>query len=333
VRLGIAFDLRNPEPWRRPWVEHYGASLEVMEEADRLGLDVVKVAEHHCFEDGYSPQPLTFLAAAAARTTRIGLATGILIAPLHKSAEIAEQAGVVDGLSGGRLELALGTGYHRPEYELYGVPLNQRFKLLEQRVVEVRELWASARATPVPERGEVPIWLGVSGPRGSEIAGRLGTGLFTLVADHWQVYLDALLGGGHDRSVARAGGSLQLILSEDPERDFRTLAPRIKHNADTYLEARYAGTGEPTPALMDVNELLNNGEMRSKPWTGFGVLTPEEAAERILRLGEGRALSDVDIVYIQVSPAGVIDDIARRNVELVANELRPRLDAAMAAPA
>jgi alkanesulfonate monooxygenase SsuD/methylene tetrahydromethanopterin reductase-like flavin-dependent oxidoreductase (luciferase family) len=302
-----------------------------MEEADRLGLDVVKVAEHHGFEDGYSPQPLAFLAAAAARTDRIGLSTGILIAPLHKSVEIAEQAAVVDGISGSRLELAFGAGYHRPEYDLYGVSINQRFKLIEQRVVEIRDLWASGRATPAPARGEVPIWLGVGGPRGSEIAGRLGTGLFTLVADNWQVYVDALDQGGHSRSIARAGGSLQTILSDDPERDFRTLAPRIKHNADTYLQARYAGSGEPPPPPMDVNELLNNGEMRSAPWTGFGVLTPDEAVERILRLGETRSLTDVDVVYIQVSPSGVIDDIAWRNVELIATELRTKLDAAMAA--
>ena len=53
--------------------------------------------------------------------------------------------------------------------------------------------------------------------------------------------------------------------------------------------------------------------------------------ERILRLGETRSLSDVDVVYIQVSASGVIDDIAGRNVELIATELRNKLDAAMAA--
>ena len=330
MRLGIAFDLRNPRPWRRPWPEHYAASLEVIEEAERLGLDIVKVAEHHGFEDGYSPQPLTFLAAAAARTKRIGLATGILIAPLHKSVEVAEQAAVVDGISGARLEMAFGGGYARSEYELYGVNIKQRFRLLEQRVVEVRELWSTGRATPVPERGEIPIWLGVTGPRGAEIAGRLGTGLFTLKSETWPAYRATLTEAGHAPSVARAGGALQAILSEDPERDFRALAPRIKHNGDTYLHARFAGSGEPTPPLMDVKNLLASGEMRSSPWVGYGVLTPDEAAAQVIALGdENRALSDVDVVYIQVSPSGVIDDIARRNVELVANELKPRIEAAL----
>lgn len=331
MRLGIAFDLRNPEPWRRPWAEHYGASLEVMEEADRLGLDAVKVAEHHGFEDGYSPQPLAFLAAAAARTSRIGLSTGILIAPLHKSVEIAEQAAVVDGISGGRLELAFGAGYHRPEYELYGVDISQRFRLLERRVTEVRDLWSSGKATPVPDGGQVPIWLGVTGPRGAAIAGRLGTGLFTLASETWPAYLAALAEAGHHRSVGRAGGALQAILSDDPERDFRALAPRIKHNGDSYLRARFAGGTEPTPPLMEVRDLLASSEMRRSPWTGYGVLTPDEAATQVLALGEGRSLDDVDVVYIQVSPSGVIDDIARRNVELVASQLKPRVEAAMAA--
>jgi alkanesulfonate monooxygenase SsuD/methylene tetrahydromethanopterin reductase-like flavin-dependent oxidoreductase (luciferase family) len=296
-----------------------------MEEADRLGLDAIKVAEHHGFEDGYIPQPLTVLSAAAARTKAIGLATGILIAPLHHAVEIAEQAAVVDGISGGRLELAFGTGYHRLEYELYGVNINRRFRLLEQRVLDVRDLWATARATPTPERGEVPIWLGVGGRRGAEIAGRLGTGLLTLVPDPWDAYKAALVGAGHPSSVARAGGALQVVLSEDPERDLRVLAPRIKHNADTYLRAVYAGTGASAPELDDASQIVNKGEVWSAPWSAFGVLTPAEAVDRIRRLGDERSLADVDIVYIQASVSGVIDDIARRNVELVATELKPRL--------
>jgi alkanesulfonate monooxygenase SsuD/methylene tetrahydromethanopterin reductase-like flavin-dependent oxidoreductase (luciferase family) len=336
LRLGIHFELRNPEQWKRPWPEHYGASLELMEEAERLGIDAVKVAEHHLFVDGYIPQPLTFLAAAAARTKRIGLSTGILLAPLHHAAEIAEQAAVVDCLSGGRLELPLGAGYHRPEFDLYDVNVARRFRLLEERVKEMRELWAGGKVTPAPERGEIPIWLGVFGPRGSQLAGRLGTGLFTLSPKHWQLYAEAAEQAGHDRSVVRAGGGLTMILSDDPERDFEALKPRIKHQADTYLDAIYAGepvytTGQaapPPPPRLDVSTLVPNVDaLGTSVLTGFAVLTPEQAAAQIVDLVATHP-GKIDIVYIQASPAHVADEIAFRNVQLVGTELRERLAAA-----
>ena len=342
MRLGIAFDLRNPEPWRKPWREHYEATLELIEEAERLGIDAINVAEHHGWEDGYSPQPLAFLAAAAARTSTIALTTGVLLAPLHKSAEIAEQAAVVDGISGGRLELALGAGYSIPEFELYDVSISRRYKLIEQRVVEVRELWASGRATPVPEAGEVPIWLGVFGPRGCEIAGRLGCGLYAVVDPaNWQIYLDALEAAGHPAETRRAGTGLFAVLSDDPARDLPLLAERIKHSGDAYLKAA-AGVEVPgkdnklAAPSVDIEPLLNGDallnvdghNLYTGAWARYGVLTPDQAVDEILALGEGR-LEDIDLINFMTLPCGVIDDITRRSVELVATELRPRLDAAL----
>ena len=108
--IGVWFDLRNPPAWRQDPARLYAFALELCEEAELLGADSLWFSEHHCFEDGYLPQPLTFAAAAAARTTRVRLGTGILVAPLRKTAQLAEEAAVVDIISGGRLELGLGAG-------------------------------------------------------------------------------------------------------------------------------------------------------------------------------------------------------------------------------
>jgi len=112
MRVGLTFDLRNPPPWRRPWPLVYGHALKLIAEAERLGADSVWTTEHHFFEDGYLPQPLTFCAAAAARTSRVRLGTAILIAPLRPAVQIAEEAAIVDLISDGRLEwgLARDTG-------------------------------------------------------------------------------------------------------------------------------------------------------------------------------------------------------------------------------
>src|SRR5580704_55871 len=94
--VGIYFDLRNPPDRRVEWSRLYGFTLEVCEEAERLGCPSIWLTEHHRFDDGYLPQPLTFAAAIAARTTTARIGTGVVIAPLHHPAALAEQAAVVD---------------------------------------------------------------------------------------------------------------------------------------------------------------------------------------------------------------------------------------------
>ncbi len=78
MKLGLFFDLRNPEPWARPWPDLYARNLELVERAEQGGLGSVWFTEHHRFADGYLPQPLTFLAAVAARTRTITIGTAVM---------------------------------------------------------------------------------------------------------------------------------------------------------------------------------------------------------------------------------------------------------------
>src|SRR5690242_5556583 len=103
------------------------------EEAELLGCESVWLTEHHLFDDGYLPQPLTFAAAVAARTRRLRIGTAIVIAPLHHPVELAEQAAVVDIISHGRLELGLGAGYRVPEFQLYGAEVSTRYDTADNR--------------------------------------------------------------------------------------------------------------------------------------------------------------------------------------------------------
>jgi alkanesulfonate monooxygenase SsuD/methylene tetrahydromethanopterin reductase-like flavin-dependent oxidoreductase (luciferase family) len=82
MKVGLYFDLRNPAQWARPWPAFYRGTLDLVVEAERLGIDSVWFSEHHFFSDGYLPQPLT-MAAAVAAPTRVGIGTAIVVAPLH----------------------------------------------------------------------------------------------------------------------------------------------------------------------------------------------------------------------------------------------------------
>jgi alkanesulfonate monooxygenase SsuD/methylene tetrahydromethanopterin reductase-like flavin-dependent oxidoreductase (luciferase family) len=313
VRLGIYFDLRDPPPWRVGWDHVHGRSLEVAEEAERLGLRSVWLSEHHLFEDGYLPQPLVFAAAVAARTRSVRIGTAVLLAPLRPAMDIAEQAAVVDRISGGRLELGLGAGYRVPEYEAFGVDPGERFALLEARARDVRSLWDEGVVTPTPHQRRVPIWIGAHGPRGARLAGRAGAGLLSLNPDLWAPYLDARAAAGLDVAAVRASGPLSWVLSDDPERTAAEVRPFAEHQWETYdAYAREGAAGRPLTRLFA-------GRAPGAP-PPVQVLSVEDAAARLRTL---RAAMPIDHVFVWERVAGLPDAIAHRHVELLASELAP----------
>ena len=106
-------------------------------------------------------EPLTTLAAAAAVTDRIGLATDILLAPLRSNTALfAKQAATVDRLSEGRLVLGLGIGAREDDFEAAGVDFHKRGAIFEQQLADLRGFWSSEGGVgPTPWNGERPAML------------------------------------------------------------------------------------------------------------------------------------------------------------------------------
>lgn len=138
------------------------------------------------------PDPLVWLAFAAAATERIGLATGVVVLPQRNPMVLAKQAATLDRLSGGRLTLGVGTGWFAEEFAAVGVEFAGRGRRHDDYVVAMRELWTGEPATvqtehvafsavvsrPRPLQRSIPIVIGGSGPRSIRRAALLGDGLF-----------------------------------------------------------------------------------------------------------------------------------------------------------
>lgn len=138
------------------------------------------------------PDPLIWLAYVAARTTRIRLATGILILPQRNPAIVAKEVATLDVLSGGRVELGVGAGWLREEFAALGVPFERRGARLDASIRALRALWSEAQAEvhdefhdippsvsrPKPVGGSVPIHIGGHTDAAARRAGRLGDGFF-----------------------------------------------------------------------------------------------------------------------------------------------------------
>jgi len=316
MRIGLGFDLREPDADRVGWGPVHARTLEVAEEADRCGIDALWLTEHHFFADGYLPQPLVFAAALAARTRTARIGTAVMLAPLRDPITIAEEAAVVDAISGGRLELGFGAGYRIPEFAAFGADIKDRFGLLERRVGEVRDLWRGDVVTPRPVQADPPMWVGGHGPRAARIAARTGAGLLSVSPRAWEPYLEAVLAGGGTAADARAGGPLSWILADDPERTWAIVRPYAERHWQVYdwyaREGRDETSGTTLPKVFDVIEGTG------KP--PVDVITVDDAIERLRALN---AKVPLDHVFLWERVAGMPDDVTQRHVELVTDALAP----------
>jgi alkanesulfonate monooxygenase SsuD/methylene tetrahydromethanopterin reductase-like flavin-dependent oxidoreductase (luciferase family) len=319
VELGLYFDGRNPSQWERPWAEHYSYLLDLCTSADMAGLHSLWFTEHHAYNDGYLPQPLMFAMAAAARTERIRIGTSVLILPLRRPVEVAEQAAVLDIVSGGRLELGVGAGYVESEYDLYGADFTGRGSAVLRGIEELRQIWREGLISPAPLQTEIPIWAGVSGPRSLQRVGELGEGLLRLGRAFLPPYLEGIRASGNG-AEPRMTGPANVFLSDDPERDWPIIRPHLEYQWGAYNKAdsRLTGGGD-----FDVDEFRSRG-LSTGSMTGFLVATPEQAAEQLREL---IADTPARTVYIWATLPGLPERLAHRNVELAATRLAPLLRA------
>lgn len=109
-------------------------------------------------------EPFTALAAAAAVTRRIRLATMVVIAPLRNTAILAKQAASVNALSDGRLTLGLAVGARGEDYEVAGIETRARGRRFAEQLETIREIWEGGRIGPTPsDRGPHVLVGGTSG--------------------------------------------------------------------------------------------------------------------------------------------------------------------------
>ncbi|EOM77495.1 TIGR03619 family F420-dependent LLM class oxidoreductase [Rhodococcus rhodnii] len=231
----------------------WSALLDACVAAEDAGFDRVLVTDHVVMgsdTDDYTwsafpsvpddewLEPLSVLAAVAARTSRIRLATGIVIAALRGGALLAKTAATVDRLSGGRLELGVGTGWQKREYEAVGLDFGERGRLLDDTLDTCRALWSSAPATIRTSAGEVgdvycsprrpiPVW--VSGSASKAVIARTvryGDGWIPIMgidddtlAEQVRVFRKAFADAGRDPESLQVRGRLSVVRGGDGEID------------------------------------------------------------------------------------------------------------------
>lgn len=211
MKIGLMFV--NSGPFSNPELL---AHLAVT--AEKCGVESLWTVEHVVIPQGYQspypysksgkipggedvsiPDPLIPLGFIAALTSKVKLATGILILPQRHPLYTAKEVATLDALSHGRMILGIGSGWLKEEFDALGLDFRQRGARTDEAIQAMRAVWGGNPSSyhgkhfsfgplmsfPKPiQKGGVPIHVGGHSPAAARRAGRFGDGFFPAISDH-----------------------------------------------------------------------------------------------------------------------------------------------------
>jgi len=306
--------------------------LERIEHADKAGLDIFGIGEHH--RKGFlDSAPTLILAAAAARTKRIRLTSAVAVLSAADPVRVYQNFSTLDLISGGRAEMVVGRGSFIEAFPLFGYNLHDYDELFAEKLdllLKIRDnefvTWSgkfrpalnNLPVYPRPMNGTIPIWLGVGGtPESFVRAGTLGLPLMV-----------AIIGGETHNfrplvDLYREAGKRAGFKPEQLKVGMHSLG----YVAKTSQEARddfYPGYAE---SMTKVGKergwapmTRSRFEAQVGPRGALLVGSPEEVAEKIIRHSE--ALGGISRLTFQMDTAEVPHEKLMEAIELIGGKLK-----------
>lgn len=328
MKFGLLWPLRNPPGSGRSSAAIYQDTLAEIAFAEELGFHSAWLTEHHFCDDDYLPSVMPMLAAVAARTSRIRIGPYVLLLPLYHPVRLAEDAAVVDVLSGGRLDLAMGVGYREEEFDGLAIDRRARGRRHEEATAIMLRAWADGpldfagreftfagvEVTPKPLQRPVPIWLGGTSRPVLERVARLGIpGVAGRPAREDMEFFEAKL-----REFGRDPASIDYLpfrfvwVDRDHERARRVATPWAEWVIGNY-QRWFAKTDQP----------LFAGDIERQCIMG----SPEYVIERLGRFFEAGSYAPIDQLVLQPPLLGLDHAESMRMIETFATEVAPHFAA------
>lgn len=338
MKFGLGqFTLQIP-PWdpRTP-AQLYADTLDLAAFAEEHGFASFWLAEHHGASDDYNPSLLPMLSAVAARTRTMEIGTGVLLAPLHDPIRLAEDAAVVDAISGGRLNLGLGLGWVEEEYRMFGVDMRRRGKRFDEIVQVLRLAWQGERFSfdgeflsyrdimvrPRPAHA-IPIWLGGQADAAVHRAATLGDGHFPASVAGGMAIVERAKQIREIRERQgltgpyRYGAFLPVGLGTDMDEGWAGVRDGVLH-----VRGAYMMWAQGTRNVAGARDALAPHEEQVRAGAVCG--TPAQVIDGLRPIVEGIAGSGFEDPFLSVilAPPGTPLDVAKRRVEMFAAEVMP----------
>jgi probable LLM family oxidoreductase len=307
--------------------------LERMEHADKMGLDVFGIGEHHR-KEFLDSAPTIILAAAAARTKRIRLTSAVTVLSAADPVRVFQNFSTLDLVSNGRAEMVVGRGSFIESFPLFGYDLKDYDELFSEKLnllltIRDNEMvnWSGKfrpalkdqAIYPRPLQNPIPIWLGVGGtPESFVRAGKLGLPLMVAVIGGEtrnfrplvDLYRQAGKAAGHPQEKLKVGLHSLGYVAETTETAIANYYPGY---AETFTRiGKERGWPPVTPQRF---------EAQRGAFGAYLVGSPEEVAAKILRHSE--SLGGIYRLTFQMDNAGLTHEQLLQSIELIGNKVAP----------
>lgn len=337
MEIGIdsfAAILPDPATGRLPSpTDRMAELIEEVEVADRVGLDVFGIGEHHRGEF-LDSAPAIILAAAAARTSRIRLTSAVTVLSAADPVRVFQEFATLDLISRGRAEIVVGRGSFAEAYPLFGLDTRDYDDLFAEKLDLLLALGETTNVNwegrfrpslngqgvfPRPHQSQLPIWIGVGGtPQSFARAGALGLPLMVAIIggsfDRFRplidLYREAGKRAGHSPDVLKVGVHAMGFVGETDAAAKDAFFPGWAHLTTTI--GRERGWSPPTRQQF---------ETMAGPQGAFLIGDPQTVAAKMQQVSE--ILGGVSRITFQMSTASLDAIAMKRSIELLGTEVAP----------
>lgn len=349
MEFGVNF-FPDVEPAEKSGKAYFEECLDVVRMLEPLGYKHARIVEHYFRSyGGYSPNPMLFLSAAAMCTERLRLITGAVLPAFNHPLKLAGEAGMLDALSGGRLEVGFARAFLPHEFERFGVDLDtsrDRFEegvdavvdLLENDSASLNGKFHSFPATtslPRPtQKPRPPMWVAaLSSPKSFRRAGERGFGVMAnpiapdSLRENIAEYRDAWRMAGHP-GQGRVMLAFHMYCADDTETAVADAAAPIngylKSLVDAASEWVEGSTSEDYPGYDRMIASMAKDDCQSLMERSAALVgTPDDIVRQFSEFYE--ECGGFDIASLQVNFSSLNPEKAKSSLERFSREALPRL--------
>ncbi len=347
MEFGISF-FPNVGPEEKTAADYWDDALALVDLCDRLGYTHVRTVEHYFNPyGGYTPNPMVFLAAASQRTRDARLVTGAVLPAFNNPLKVAGEAGLLDAISGGRLDLGLARAFLPHEFARFGVSLDESRARYEEGVTQIRALLAEERVSmsgrfhsfsevtslPRPtQKPHPPIWVAaLVTPETFAYAGSNGFHLManpiggSALNELLGVYREAWRSAGH-AGEGQVAIAFMMYCAPSTEQAIAEAGPDVAAYFQTLCAAASDWSGGAStkdyPGYDKLIEVLSKEDVHSqREKKAAFVGSPAEIRDMIADYA--RAIGGFDIASMQVNTKLTDVAAAKTSMELFAAEVMP----------
>ncbi len=352
MEFGISF-FPNVGPDDKSAMDYWDEALQLVDLCDPLGYSHVRTVEHY-FKPygGYTPSPIVFLAAASQRTKKARLVTGAVLPAFNNPLKVAGEAGMLDAISDGRLDLGIARAFMPHEFERFGVSLDESRRRYDEGVDQIDRLlsdenvsmegefhsFKNVTSLPRPtQQPRPPIWVAaLQTPETFDFAGRNGFHLMgnpiggAKLRELVEVYREAWNSAGHP-GQGQVALAFMMYCAPTTEQAIEEAGPDIAAYFKTLTDAASDwGTGTTSkdyPGYGKLIEILSKEDVHSQRAKSAALIgSPDDICDMAADIS--RQIGGFDIASLQVNLKMLDVEKARESMRLFSKEVMPRFASA-----